>query len=60
VVVRKVRARLEVGGSNPCISRKKMYLDRIEACGDGRLVGIFFIFSFAVLEFFLIFSCFGK
>jgi len=52
MVVRKVRARLEVGGSNPCISRKKMYLDRREACGGGWLVGIFFLFYFAVLEFF--------
>jgi len=52
--------RLEVGGSNPYISRKKIYLDRREACGGGRLVGIFFLFSFAVLEFFSNFFMFWK
>jgi len=51
VMLRKVRARLEVGCSNSGLRKcaylvkKKLYLDRIGARGGGRLAGIFFLFN---------------
>jgi len=55
VLVRKVHARLKIGGSNSGLPKciylvKKMYLDRRGACGGGLSVGIFFIFYFSVFE----------
>ena len=37
------------------ISSKKLYLDRRGTCGGGQLVGIFFLFYFAVFDFLKLF-----
>ena len=60
VVKRRVRARLEVSGSNSDLHKyayfvKKMYLDSRGACGGGRLAGICLSFYFAVFKFLLFF-----
>ena len=57
-MLRKVRARLEVGCSNSDLRKcaylvkKKLYLDRIGARGGGRLARIFFVFYLIVFEVF--------
>jgi len=57
----RVCARFEISSSNPglmqvCIFHQtELYFYSIGACGDNRLAGIFFLFYFSILEFFLIF-----
>ena len=63
MVVRKERARHEIGSSNPrwskvCIFRKKMVPRHYRACGVGWLSGIlfyFFILNFLILFIFFVF-----